>query len=589
MQTITFYSYKGGSGRTLVVANVARYLARFGQKVVAVDFDLEAPGLHYKLALGQKDAPATIQRGLVDYLEAFESEGQLPPSIRDYVIPALSGVLGEIYVMPAGAAPSPEYWRKLSRIDWHRLFHGDNPEGVPLFLELQERIRQELVPDFLLIDARTGITEIGGVATTLLSDKVVCLLLNNRENLEGARTVLRSLQCAPRLSGRAPMELITVLARLPDLGAEAEQKVVADVEAFLNAPAERLEDTLHISGTFILHSEPALQVNEMLHVGGEKTTEESGLLRDYLRLFTHLIPPDTFHPYIGELLQRVHASLFDDPDGAERELEGLVQYLGYPDLFRELLKLYRIRNRKDLKVVLTAQRLWEIARRPEEPVLWDTVQRCLEGIYHTEKLSLHFIEDVWRAAGGNSVAVGMKLCELLRVKNQGAHATKLLWELYERDSKKEPDFLRRIAVQSGRLKHTEGIRELIERHAELIQKERELLAAVLDAVVEISDEELSRQLLEPQWIEQSKRSAPLALSKLLRRVGRSPEAESLADDALTSALIEGNARSLFEIGEMFDELGRSEQFEAAVRRRLGPEADRFLREYQHRPRRWDRW
>lgn len=30
MQTITFYSYKGGVGRSLALANVAHYLARFG-------------------------------------------------------------------------------------------------------------------------------------------------------------------------------------------------------------------------------------------------------------------------------------------------------------------------------------------------------------------------------------------------------------------------------------------------------------------------------------------------------------------------------------------------------------------------------
>ncbi|MCJ7630864.1 AAA family ATPase, partial [Candidatus Bathyarchaeota archaeon] len=48
METITFYSYKGGVGRTLALANVAMYLTRFGQKVCIMDFDLEAPGLHYK-------------------------------------------------------------------------------------------------------------------------------------------------------------------------------------------------------------------------------------------------------------------------------------------------------------------------------------------------------------------------------------------------------------------------------------------------------------------------------------------------------------------------------------------------------------
>src|SRR3990172_10784009 len=45
-QIITFYSYKGGVGRSLALANVATLLAQHGKKVLVIDFDLEAPGLH---------------------------------------------------------------------------------------------------------------------------------------------------------------------------------------------------------------------------------------------------------------------------------------------------------------------------------------------------------------------------------------------------------------------------------------------------------------------------------------------------------------------------------------------------------------
>jgi cellulose biosynthesis protein BcsQ len=42
---VTFYSYKGGVGRTMAMANVAVLLAQRNLKVLAVDWDLEAPGL----------------------------------------------------------------------------------------------------------------------------------------------------------------------------------------------------------------------------------------------------------------------------------------------------------------------------------------------------------------------------------------------------------------------------------------------------------------------------------------------------------------------------------------------------------------
>lgn len=42
----TFYSYKGGVGRTTLLANVGAILARRGRRVVLWDLDLEAPGMH---------------------------------------------------------------------------------------------------------------------------------------------------------------------------------------------------------------------------------------------------------------------------------------------------------------------------------------------------------------------------------------------------------------------------------------------------------------------------------------------------------------------------------------------------------------
>jgi len=43
---VTFYSYKGGTGRSMALANVAWILASNGKRVLAIDWDLEAPGLH---------------------------------------------------------------------------------------------------------------------------------------------------------------------------------------------------------------------------------------------------------------------------------------------------------------------------------------------------------------------------------------------------------------------------------------------------------------------------------------------------------------------------------------------------------------
>ena len=43
---VTFYSFKGGTGRTMALANVAWILAANGKRVLVADWDLESPGLH---------------------------------------------------------------------------------------------------------------------------------------------------------------------------------------------------------------------------------------------------------------------------------------------------------------------------------------------------------------------------------------------------------------------------------------------------------------------------------------------------------------------------------------------------------------
>src|ERR1035437_5330517 len=118
MQTITFYSYKGGTGRSLALANAGVYFARLGFKVVALDFDLEAPGLHYKFSTNADGTPLTVKAGLVDYLHSFIVDAKVPSSLKAFTLDV--GVPGTdkplIQLIPAGQVPSTEYWLKLARI-----------------------------------------------------------------------------------------------------------------------------------------------------------------------------------------------------------------------------------------------------------------------------------------------------------------------------------------------------------------------------------------------------------------------------------------------------------------------------------------
>ena len=127
MRTVTFYSYKGGVGRTLALANIAEYLVtKFNKKVCIIDFDLEAPGMNYKLE-EKTGTKVTLQKGIVDYMHYFFVESKqtaFPKELKDYVIPVSfpKHENNPISYIPAGDAKMASYWQKLSKLEFHRFF-----------------------------------------------------------------------------------------------------------------------------------------------------------------------------------------------------------------------------------------------------------------------------------------------------------------------------------------------------------------------------------------------------------------------------------------------------------------------------------
>lgn len=288
METIAFYSYKGGTGRTLLLANAARYFALLGKRVVALDFDFEAPGLHHKFAAAEsRGSETTPKLGVVDYLlTAVEERGTPSTSLDRYTqnVPVPPAAAGRLWMMPAGSAPSGAYWKALTSLLRQDLLVAPDGLVLPAVLDLKARIEEEYQPDLLLIDARTGITELGGIATSVLADKVVCLFLNNPENLTGARAVMRSLGKAARLASNVPVEVFATLSRVKAGGRDVRNEVLD----FLNEGGPTDDETLTLDKLFVLHTDPALEVTEKLHLGGDASSRRAVLHRDYVFLLSAL-------------------------------------------------------------------------------------------------------------------------------------------------------------------------------------------------------------------------------------------------------------------------------------------------------------
>src|SRR6202034_4956606 len=70
-QIVTFYSFKGGTGRTMALANVAWILAANGERVLIADWDLESPGLHRFFQPFMDPGVAQLP-GVVDFIRMYE-------------------------------------------------------------------------------------------------------------------------------------------------------------------------------------------------------------------------------------------------------------------------------------------------------------------------------------------------------------------------------------------------------------------------------------------------------------------------------------------------------------------------------------
>jgi MinD-like ATPase involved in chromosome partitioning or flagellar assembly len=567
METITFYSYKGGTGRSLALANAAVYLAKLGFKVVALDFDLEAPGLHYKLSRNENGVPLHVEKGVVDYLIAFLTNSDLRLPLKDFIVDApVPGIEKPlVHLMPAGVVPSSDYWSKLSSINWHDLFYKKGAQGVQIFKELQARILDELEPDFLLVDSRTGITEMGGVATTILADKVLCLVLPTLENLEGSRAVLRSLKRSRRENLGSDLEIMVAVSRLPEMeGSEDEREVTDRIRSVMNQEAQDPKDTLSFKNVFVLHSEVALQLQEGLRVGSGANPDESILLRDYLRLFASFVPKQSIEPKVHDLIEKAWEKLRDDPDAAVKEMEELTESFPHPENYRELLRFYRARNVEPSLILRRTQRLWEITRDSSDPYLWEVISRYFEPkpMYPRKEKDwqphLPFLRAVWREAGGRDPKFGLKLADAYNFEDEESTAADVLREIID-SSGPSPLLITRSIYMLDMAKRIDESEALIQQFKVAFASEAEFALAWARHALRLKDR---AQLVEITNSPAAQKLRPSILGQIYFHAGLNDQASSLAGAVLKDLKQREIPRRDFEeIGIFFRELDRWEDFE----------------------------
>ena len=201
---ITFYSYKGGTGRTMALSNVAWLLASNGAKVLAIDWDLEAPGLHKYFFPFINDSDLSQSDGLIDLLSLYVehlalTSDDMPPFTNnplELADPRLISIpiefdfphMGALHIIGAGKQESG-YPERIRGFDWPSFYERFG--GSAFVEEFAKNCRDHY--DFILIDSRTGVADTSGICTIQMPDEVVLCYTYNRQSIEGIAAVARSI------------------------------------------------------------------------------------------------------------------------------------------------------------------------------------------------------------------------------------------------------------------------------------------------------------------------------------------------------------------------------------------------------------
>lgn len=186
-KVVTFYSFKGGMGRTTTLASVALQLVKKGKNVMMIDTDIEAPGLATIFCDEE-----SIKNGVLDYLLEYSLSDET--DIINYVLDVTEPSLlnendGSLYLMPSGKVDK-NYLQKLARIDYQ-----DHREGAlrKAICNMLGAIQDNYDVDYILIDARAGFHDMGGIAVAQLPHGAVLFGNNSRQSWDGLSQVIRAI------------------------------------------------------------------------------------------------------------------------------------------------------------------------------------------------------------------------------------------------------------------------------------------------------------------------------------------------------------------------------------------------------------
>jgi MinD-like ATPase involved in chromosome partitioning or flagellar assembly len=232
MHVVTFYSFKGGVGRSLCLLNVAYHFARNkGQRVGLLDLDIEASGLSHML---RKSVRA--DRDLLHLLEPGNRDVSL---LEQYVLDVSfdDSSSASCFLLPTVADSI-----LLDRLVWDLATHRFlSSELLPAFARLYHL-------DYILVDARSGLAA-SSTSALKLADLEVLVCRLDIQNRYGIKRLVEVCRAASR-----PFRV--VVSACPKQGQrDALKSFEKEIEASVNCLLP-YEPRLYYEELILSHTEP---------------------------------------------------------------------------------------------------------------------------------------------------------------------------------------------------------------------------------------------------------------------------------------------------------------------------------------------
>ena len=169
-RVISVHSFRGGTGKSNTVANVAALLAAEGQRVGVVDTDIQSPGIHMLFGLSQEAMRYSLNQYLWGTCDITQTAHDMTASLD-------AGLRGRVYLVPSSIKAN----------DIARVMRQGYDVG--LLNEGFRRLVKELSLDVLMLDTHPGLNE-ETLLSIAMSNTLAIVLRPDHQDYEGTSVTL---------------------------------------------------------------------------------------------------------------------------------------------------------------------------------------------------------------------------------------------------------------------------------------------------------------------------------------------------------------------------------------------------------------